>query len=218
MAYPAKSAQKDLAREHRRAVNGSGDERELVRRCQAGDPVAFEALFNRHMAMVYRQAIRMLGDPVEAEEVVQEVFVTVYKKIGLFRGEAAFSTWLYRLTANAAITKLRKRKRSREISIEDYLPAFQDNGHHQVRPVVDWSVDLEKMVTTKETQAVIREALDCLPPVDKAVVVLSDVEELSNRDIAQALGLTVPAVKARLHRARLFLRGKLAAHFGHSPT
>jgi len=209
MARAAKSAST--------ARSVDGDERELVRRCKGGDPVAFEALFNRHMAMVYRQAIRMLGNPVEAEEVVQEVFVTVYKKINMFRGEAAFSTWLYRLTANAAITKLRKRKRSREVSIEDYLPTFEENGHYQARPVVDWSNDLEKTMATRETQAIIREALEMLPPVDKAVVVLSDLEELSNRDIAKALGLTVPAVKARLHRARLFLRGKLAAHFGNAP-
>lgn len=194
-----------------------GDERELVRRCKDGDTLAFEALFNRHLAMVYRQALRMLDNPTEAEEVVQDVFVTVYKKINMFRGEAAFSTWLYRLTANAAITKLRKRTRSREVSIEDYLPTFEENGHHEARPVVDWSNDLEKTVTTKEIQATIRQALELLPPVDKAVVVLSDLEELSNREIAKALGLTVPAVKARLHRARLFLRGKLATHFGYSP-
>jgi RNA polymerase sigma-70 factor (ECF subfamily) len=155
----------------------------------------------------------MLNNEAEAEEVLQEVFITVYKKIKQFRGAAAFTTWLFRLTANAAITKLRKRKRSREVSIEDYLPEFGDDGHYKVRPVIDWSQDLEAKLTSDETQHYLRRSLDELPPVDKAVVVMSDLEGFSNKEIAKMLGLTVAAVKARLHRGRLFLRGKLAEHF-----
>jgi RNA polymerase sigma-70 factor (ECF subfamily) len=190
----------------------------LIQRVKRGDQIAFEALFRRHMARVHRQAIALVGNEAEAEEVVQEVFLTVYTKAGQFRGAAAFTTWLYRLTANAAITKLRKRKRRREINFEDYLPQFSEGGHHRVRPVADWSVDLEARLADKELQLTLRQALDALPPLDKAVVVLSDLEGMPNREIGQALGLTIPAVKARLHRARLFLRGKLAVHFGYSPT
>ncbi len=158
-----------------------------------------------------------MGNETEAEEVVQDVFVTIYEKAHTFRGRAAFTTWLYRLTANAAITKLRKRKRSRETSLDDYLPKFRDDDEH-LKPIVDWSQDLESMIAANEAQQLLRQALDELPPVDKAVVVLSDLEELSNRDIAQALELTIPAVKARLHRARLILRGKLAAYFEPATT
>jgi RNA polymerase sigma-70 factor, ECF subfamily len=190
----------------------------LIQRVKAGDHAAFEALFRRHMARVHRQAIALLGNEAEAEEVVQEVFITVYAKASQFRGAAAFTTWLYRLTANAAITRLRKRKRSREVNFEDYLPQFSEDGHHQVRPVVDWSADLDALSDSEALQRLLRQALDELPPVDKAVVVLSDLEGIPNKEIGRTLGLTLPAVKARLHRARLFLRGRLAVHFGHSPT
>jgi len=193
-------------------------ESELIRQVKAGDHQAFETLFTRYVSRVYGQAMGLMRNPEEAEEVVQEVFLTVYTKVGTFRGKAAFSTWLYRLTANAAITRLRKRKRRSEVPLDDYLPRFQEDGHHLIRPVADWSDELQKRIADKELRREIQAALDELPPVDKAVVVLSDMEGLPNREIAKILGLTVPAVKARLHRARLFLRGKLALHFGHSPT
>ena len=195
-----------------------GDERSLIERVKAGDHEAFEAIFRLHVTKVYRQAFKLVGNEAEAEEVVQEVFLTIYEKAKTFRGESAFSTWLYRLTVNVALTKLRRRKRGREVCLDDYLPQFQEDGHHRVRPVVDWSCDIDGHVATKEFQQIIQQALDQLPPVDKAVVVQSDIEGISNNEIAEALGLTVAAVKARLHRARLFLRGKLAVRLGYSPT
>ena len=94
--------------------------------------------------------------------------------------------------------------------MDDYLPQFRADGHHLVRPVVDWSQDVERRYATAELRQILHEAIEALQPLDKAVLVLSDVEELSNRDISEILGLSVLAVKARLHRARLFLRGKLA--------
>lgn len=194
------------------------EDSELIRRIKADDHHAFEALFARYVSRVYGQAIKLMRNPEEAQEVVQEVFLTVYNKVGTFRGKAAFSTWLYRLTANAAITRLRKRKRRSEAPLDDYLPRFQEDGHHLIRPVADWSDELQKSISEAELKEEIQTALDELPPVDKAVVVLSDMEGLPNSEIAKVLELTVPAVKSRLHRARLFLRGKLAVHFGHSPT
>jgi RNA polymerase sigma-70 factor (ECF subfamily) len=193
-------------------------EQGLVQRLQAGDPEAFDALFRQHCAKVLRQAMYLVGNATEAEEVVQEVFLAVYEKAQTFRGDAAFTTWLYRLTANAALTRLRRRQRSKEVALEDYLPQFQPDGHHLVRPVVDWSATLEERLADAQLQQLLREAIDLLQPLDKAVLVLSDFEDLSNKEIGEALGLTVLAVKARLHRARLFLRGQLAVTFGHSPT
>ncbi len=190
----------------------------LVERLQAGDATVFETLFRQSSARVYRQALHLLGAQAEAEEVVQDVFLAVYQKAHTFRGESAFSPWLYRLTANAALSRLRSRQRRPEVAMDDYLPQFQEDGHHLVRPVVDWSVDLEHELAQTQMQQLLRQAIELLAPIDKTVLVLSDLEEQSNREIAEALGLTVQAVKARLHRARLFLRGQLAVAQGHSPT
>jgi RNA polymerase sigma-70 factor (ECF subfamily) len=194
------------------------DEHVLIERLQAGDAAAFEALFRRYGAAVSRQAMTLLGNEAEAEEVMQDVFLTLYEKAHTFRGDAALSTWLYRLTANAALSRLRRRKRRPEVALDDYLPQFRDDGHHLVRPVVDWSQDVERCYAAEELRRLLQQAIEVLRPVDKAVLVLSDVEELSNRDIGDILGLSVQAVKARLHRARLCLRGQLAVALGHSPT
>jgi RNA polymerase sigma-70 factor (ECF subfamily) len=193
-------------------------EQELAQRLQAGDVAAFDTLFRQYFQKVFRQATHLLGNTAEAEEVVQEVFLAIYEKAHTFRGEAAFTTWLYRLTTNAAFSRLRRRKHSHEVAVEDYLPQFQPNGHHLVRPVVDWSANLEERLADAQLQQLLRQAIELLQPLDKAVLVLSDFEDLSNKEIGEALGLTVLAVKARLHRARLFLRGQLAVAFGHSPT
>ena len=192
-------------------------ERKLIQQVKAGDHEAFEAIFRRYVSRVYRQAVKLTGNESDAEDVVQEVFLAVYEKAKTFRGESAFSTWLYRLTVNMALTRLRRRQRGEEVPIDEYLPKFREDGHHQVRPVVDWSEGIDELLVNKEFQGVVREAIDSLPPVDKAVL-LSDLDGFSNLAIAEALGLSVQAVKARLHRARLFLRGKLAVYLGHSPT
>lgn len=190
----------------------------LVRRLQQGDAEAFEALFRRYGARVARQVLNLLGNEAETEEVVQEVFLTLYEKANTFRGDAALSTWLYRVATNLALSRLRRRQRRPEVSMDDYQPRFQADGHHLVRPVVDWSQDVEHRFATEELRRLLHHAIEELQPLDKAVLVLSDFEELSNRDIAEVLGLSVSAVKARLHRSRLFLRGRLAVSLEHSPT
>ena len=193
-------------------------EQELVQRLQAGDAEAFDTLFRQHFPKVYRQALHLVGTAAEAEEVVQEVFLAVYEKAHTFRGASAFTTWLYRLTVNAALSRLRRRTRRKEIALDDYLPQFREDGHHLVRPVVDWSADVEQCLANAQMQQLLWKAIELLQPLDKAVLVLSDFEDLPNRDIGEVLGLTVLAVKARLHRARLFLRGQLAVALGHSPA
>jgi RNA polymerase sigma-70 factor, ECF subfamily len=208
----------DAAASGVRKQRSDDEDRLLIEQVKAGDHDAFDVLFQRYFSTVYRQAIRLAGNREEAEEVVQEVFLTIYEKAHTFRGAAAFSTWLYRITANAALTKLRRRKKGEELSLDEYLPSFREDGHHLVRPVVDWSNELEERVASEERQRLIQQALDQLAPVDKAVVVLSDLEGLSDREIGSALDLSVPAVKARLHRSRLLLRGKLAASLGYSPS
>ena len=202
----------------RSGPDAEGAEQEFVRRIQAGDVTAFDVLFQQHWGKVFQQATRLVGNAAEAEEVVQDVFLTVYEKLHTFRGEAAFTTWLFRLTANAALSRLRRRKRRQEVAMEEYLPQFRPDGHHLFRPVVDWSANLEARLADAQVQQLLRQAIELLQPLDKAVLVLSDFEDLSNKEIGEALGLTVLAVKARLHRARLFLRGQLAVAFGYALT
>ena len=116
----------------------------------------------------------------------------------------------------ASANRCRRSKKNKEVEYEEFLPKFQEDGHHLDRPVVDWSNALDENYAKQETQALLEEALSQLKPVDKSAVVLSDLEGLSDKEIAAALHLTVSAVKTRLHRARLFLRGKLAVSLGHS--
>jgi RNA polymerase sigma-70 factor (ECF subfamily) len=194
------------------------EEQDLVRRLQAGDHQAFDAIYRRYFVRVYRQVAALCKSETEAEEVVQDVFLAIFTKAKSYRGEAAFATWLYRVTMNVALSRLRRLKRNKEVSLEDYLPRFQEDGHHQVRPVVDWSPILEGRLANAELRGFLKDALATLPPLDRAIVVQSDLEGLSNREIGAALGLTVAAVKSRLHRSRLYLRGKLAVHLGYSPS
>ena len=191
---------------------------QLVERLKAGDQAALEAIFNLYGKMLYGVAPRILGEAADTEEVIQDVFWTVYCKAKSFKGEAQFSTWLYRLTVNAALGRVRRSKKKKEIEYGAFLPKFQKDGHHLVRPVVDWSDTLDEKYARRELHALLGRALDQLKPVDKSVVVLSDLEGLSDKETAAALGLTVAAVKTRLHRARLFLRGSLAVELGYSAS
>jgi RNA polymerase sigma-70 factor, ECF subfamily len=127
-----------------------------------------------------------------------------------------FENRLYRLTVNAALGKIRRSKKNKEVEYDEFMPKFQKDGHHLVRPVVDWSDTLDEKYAEHEIHQLLGKALDQLKPVDKSIIVLSDLEGLSDKEIAAAVGLTVSAVKTRLHRARLFLRGKLAVQLGYS--
>lgn len=202
-----------LVRERRPAA----DETLLIERLKAGDADALEMIFNAYSKKLYNVAWRILGDAADTEEVIQDVFWTVFRKAKLFQGHSQFSTWLYRLTVNAALGKVRRSKKTKkDIEYDEFLPKFQKDGHHLVRPVVDWSDTLDEKYANRELQEVLGKVLDELKPLDKSVVVLSDLDGLSDKEIAAALGLTVSAVKTRLHRARLFLRGKMTVYLGHS--
>ena len=191
---------------------------DVIERLKSGDQQALETIFKLYSVKLYNVALRILGEPADTEEVIQDVFWTVYRKAKSFQGNSQFSTWLYRLTVNAALGKIRRRKSSKEFDYEEYMPKFQADGHHVVRPVVDWSDNLDEQYSKQELKELLGKALDELKPLDKSVVVLSDLEGLSDREIADTLGLSVSAVKTRLHRARLFLRGKMAVQLGYSPA
>jgi RNA polymerase sigma-70 factor (ECF subfamily) len=186
---------------------------ELVERLKRGDAEAFAALLRRHQGKVYRLAMNMTRNSQDAEEVTQDVFLTVYRKLGAFDGRAAFSTWLYRVATNAALMKLRGRRSEPHLPIEEAGPTFAADGRF-ARPVADWSELPEDQLLSAESRRVLAEAIEALPPDYKAAVVLRDIEGLSNQEVAETVGTTVLAVKSRLHRARLALRERLAAYFG----
>lgn len=177
------------------------------------EPVAFEQLLDRHGAMLYRVGLRLMGRREDAEEVVQETLLTVYEKIETFDGRAALTTWLYRIVTNRALMRLRSRSRASEVPIEPTRPALTGAGE-RARDLAKRELSAEDALLRKEALDVLRREIEQLPVPYRAVYVLAEIEELAHQEIANLLDLTVPAVKTRLHRARLFLREALADYFG----
>jgi RNA polymerase sigma-70 factor (ECF subfamily) len=160
----------------------------------------------------------MTGSEADAQEVLQEAFLNAYQKLPLFRGEAQFSSWLYRIAANSALMRLRRKRRAPDTvpdePIELGAPRFDQQGGFEQPPRSDWSQRADDQLQSKELGSAIDRAVHQLPDDYRTVFLLKDVDGLSNEDIANALGLSVPAVKSRLHRARLALREKLGDFFG----
>ncbi len=171
-----------------------------------------EDVFRDYAPRIYNLARRMLGNDADAEDVTQDVLLQVVRKLNTFRGESAFPTWLHRVTVNAALAHRRKRATRQEKQVRDPLESFLEDGHHQA-PVRSWSVRPDQEVLDRETHTLIEKAIAELPEIYRDVYVLADVEGLPNAEIGEILGLGVPAVKSRLHRARLLMRNSLAPHF-----
>jgi RNA polymerase sigma-70 factor (ECF subfamily) len=184
----------------------------LVEKIRSRDYHAFEDLVNRYESKVYRLAIRMLRNPQDAEDALQETFLQVYRGLNSFEGRSAFSTWLFRLATNVCLMKIRHRETepSKLLPWEDYLPRHEEGEHPQI---VNWTDRPEEVLLSKESREKMLEALEKLPPEYRAVFILRDMEGFSNSEAGEALGITVAAVKSRLHRARLALRGMLAEYF-----
>ena len=182
---------------------------ESLRRRDAG---AADTLVATYGDSVYRLAIRITGNEQDAEEVAQDALWTAARKIDTFKGESAFGSWLYRIAANAAYQKLRGRQGKRlEVSLEDLGPSFDEQGRH-AEPVGDWSTRVEEPALQTELRAVLTTAINDLPGDYRTAFVLHDVEGLSNPEIADTLNISLPAVKSRVHRSRLFLRQRLAEY------
>ena len=183
---------------------------ELVEALRRNDPDAAEHLVERFGDRVYRLAMRITGLNEDAEEAAQDALWTAARKIHMFKGESAFGSWIYRITANAAYQKLRtRRQKSAEIAMDDVLPSLDGDGRH-FEPMDDWSNRVDEQALQGELRGVLQKAIDGLPDDYRTALVLHDVEGLSNPDIAEALNISLPAVKSRVHRSRLFVRKQLA--------
>ncbi len=187
---------------------------ELITQIREGDRTAFEQLVSRYEDRVYNLAYRMLASRQDAEDVLQDTFLNVIRGLDKFRGTSSFSTWLYRIATNAALTKIRKRSR-REKSESEFLDdVYAVKRAARAGAVLpDWSANPATRALDDEARRQMGEAINELPKIYRAVFVLRDVEGLPAAEVAEVLGLSVPAVKSRLHRARLYLRNRLSGYF-----
>lgn len=185
---------------------------DLVEALRREDPDGAERLVERFGDRVYRLAMRITGLNEDAEEAAQDALWTAARKIHMFKGESAFGSWIYRITANAAYQKLRtRRQKASEILLDDVLPSLDGDGHH-FEPMDDWSNRVDEKALQGELRQVLTEAIDALPPDYRTALVLHDIEGVSNPDIAEALNISLPAVKSRVHRSRLFVRKRLSEY------
>lgn len=181
---------------------------ELIELFKKGDHLSFEELISRYSAKAFSLATRLTGSHEDAEEALQDVFVTVYRKIHGFEGKSAFSSWFYRVTVNSALMKLRKRRQTPAISLEEFIA----NTHEM--PVSKAPEGEGDLVTARaQVSEALDKAIQSLPDDYRPVFILRDIDGLTSKEVAKILDLTVPAVKSRLHRSRLMLRKKLTPFY-----
>jgi RNA polymerase sigma-70 factor (ECF subfamily) len=185
------------------------EEQELVEACRRGDYGCFEKIVGEHERKVYNLALRMLGSPDDARDILQDTFLKVYDHLDKFRGDSRLSTWIYRIAMNEALMKIRREK-GRMVSLDTFKVS---EGEVRSLDIEDWAQKPLDKLLTRELGDRMDAAVSRLPEDYRAVFLLRDVEGLSNADIARVLDISVPAVKSRLHRARLFLRGELSKYF-----
>lgn len=179
---------------------------------KAGNQDAFAAIVERHSPVVYNLALRLVEDPHEAEEVLQETFISAFKALPKFEGRSQLGTWLYRIGYNAGLMHLRRRKQPMD-SLDE--PVKTGEGDELPRELVDWGSAPDRLLLNRELRTVLDAALETLPESLRSVFVLRDIEGLSTAETAAALGLTETNAKVRLHRARLALRERLTRYFSH---
>jgi RNA polymerase sigma-70 factor, ECF subfamily len=201
------------------AVHAADDTDEaLAARAVAGEEAAFEALVARHEARVHRLACRLTGHEGDAQDVLQETFLAAYRGLATFRGDARFSTWFYRIATNTALMHRRAKARHPAESLEAYLPRFTEDGVHAGEPADLLAASrADDVLDRKELAARARAGLDRLPEAYRDAFVLRDLEEMPTEEVAEVLGLSAAAVRQRVHRARLMLRGYLSDLVGVKP-
>jgi RNA polymerase sigma-70 factor (ECF subfamily) len=190
----------------------ASDDMDLVHASKNGDVAAFEQLVKRYDRKLLRIAQHVTHNREDAQDAVQEAFFKAYRNLGQFREDSQFSTWLIRITVNQSLMKLRKQRTMKEVSLDE---EFQTEGDMLPIEVTDWAPNPEQLYGASELRDILARALGELRPILRAVFVLRDIESLSTDQTADVLGLSHPAVKARLWRARLQLRESLNRYFRH---
>jgi RNA polymerase sigma-70 factor, ECF subfamily len=182
-------------------LNGDG----LVERLKAHNEEAFETMVRQYGGRMLATARRLLSNEHDANDAVQQAFISVFKSISGFNGEARLSTWLHRIVVNAALAQMRYRRRRPELSIDDLLPRFDEEGRW-AGDSAPQSAARENLTDGRETQEMVRRCIDRLPEVYRSVLILRDIEELKTVEAAEMLAVTPNAAKIRLHRARQALK------------
>ena len=189
-------------------------EEQLLRRARAGSAEAFSELVHLHSSKVYGVSLKILKNREDAEDNLQNVLCKAYRSIRNFQGNSKISTWLYRIAINEALMKLRKR-RPNQVSLDEPLTDGEDPIFREIE---DWGPSPEKKFAQTELNEILTQVIGELEPIFRVVFLLRDVEGISTEETAQILGISVPAVKSRLLRARLKLRQRLNKHFRRSET
>jgi len=184
----------------------------LLARLRAGDSSAYDDLVHMHTGRMLAVTRRILNSEDDAKDAVQDAFLSAFRGLPSFEGGSLLSTWLHRIAVNAALMKLRTRRRKPERSIETLLPAYLEDGHH-AEDFQEWNLPVDKAMMRAEVRAMVRKCIGELPDNYRTVLILRDIEELDTDETAQRLGVTPNAVKIRLHRARQALRTLLDPHF-----
>lgn len=189
---------------------GVFDEAALVARAREGDMAAYNALVNHYERKVFRLAKHITQNDEDAEDVLQETFLKAFEHLPDFQGQSKFYTWLVRIAVNESLMKLRKRKSDRTVPLDEPVDTGEDTV---VREIAVWEESPEERYSREELGQILDESVQSLKPAFRTVFVLRDIEELSTEETAEALGISIPAVKSRLLRARLQLREKLTRFF-----
>jgi RNA polymerase sigma-70 factor, ECF subfamily len=180
----------------------------LIEKARAGDSRAFSRLVKRYEQTVYGFSFKVCRDRTKAEETLQDTFINVYRKLDQFNGESKFSTWLYSIVTNNCLMKHRRRKLDEEMVHFDELP-ISEHGTPDQEPVSAWDESPAEKLMSSELRSKLDEAIQKLPLDHRVVFVLRDIENQTAEETAKILKLSIPAVKSRLRRARVFLRGEL---------
>ena len=192
------------------AISPGFDEAPLVARAKAGDANAFSELVSHYERRVFRMAKQITQNDDDAEDVLQETFLKAYTHLDNFQGNSKFYTWLVRIAVNEALMKLRKRRSDRTVPLDEPIDTGEDE---MVREIAVWDENPEESYSREELGEILDQAIQSLKPAYRTVFLLRDIEELSIEDTAEALKLSISAVKSRLLRARLQLREKLTRQF-----
>lgn len=192
------------------SVPAGFDESALVAQAKAGDQNAFAELVNRYERKIYRLAKNITRNDEDAEDVLQDAFLKAYTHLGNFKGDSKFYTWIVRIAVNEALMRLRKRKTDRSVPLDEPVELGEETVQ---REIAVWEDNPEQQYSQEEWRRILDDAIDTLKPDFRTVFVLRDIEELSTEETAETLGISVPAVKSRLLRARLALRETLTRQF-----